>query len=151
MCQRPSAIHMEDGELHNETGPAMAWEDTKIYSIHGHTVPERVVMNPETITLEDIDKEADAEVKRIMMERYGMERYVVDSGAKIIDSDNGIGVEGSCPRALVEDKHGKRWIIGSDGSTERIYFIPVDAKAKTVSEAHQSISGVLESKIISEG
>ncbi len=35
-----------------------------------------------------IDKESNTEVQRIMIERYGWERYAEESNAKLIDDDN---------------------------------------------------------------
>ena len=68
--------------LHCDHGPAIYWPDGwSIYSIHGVRVTEQIVMRPETLTVEQIDAETNAEVRRIMVERFGMERYVRESGS----------------------------------------------------------------------
>jgi hypothetical protein len=46
------------------------------------TVPEDVVTNPSSITVARIDAEDNAEVRRVMLERYGEARYLQNSGAK---------------------------------------------------------------------
>lgn len=45
-------------------------------------------MNPEEITVEKIQEESNQEVRRAMIERYGQARYLKDSGAKKIHSDD---------------------------------------------------------------
>ena len=45
-------------------------------------------MSPETITVSEIEVENNAEIRRMMIERYGMERYLVDSGAKEVHQDD---------------------------------------------------------------
>ena len=50
-------------------------------------VPEDVVTTPSAITVARIDAENNAEVRRIMLERYGEARYLQDSGAKQVHRD----------------------------------------------------------------
>jgi len=58
-----------------------------IYAIHGTRVPAYVVDRPDLITTQLIDAEDNAEVRRVMIDRYGVDRYVKDSGAEIVHSD----------------------------------------------------------------
>ena len=51
-------------------------------------VPAFVVVKPEWITLKHIDTEQNAEVRRVMIERYGQERYLLDSKAEQIHRDD---------------------------------------------------------------
>lgn len=44
-------------------------------------------------------------------------------------------------RALVRRPNGNQFLVCSDSSTDRVYFIRVSDTAKTCSEAHESISG----------
>jgi hypothetical protein len=99
VCERPSVIHRElvrpdvtrgwgSHRLHCATGPAVAWPDGwGVYSIHGVRVPfkkRHIVEQPELITIADIETEANAELRRVMIDRYGPARYVVDSGARVV-------------------------------------------------------------------
>ena len=78
-----------DGRLHNETGPSIAYPDGwSLYYWHGVSVTQQIVEAPETITVEQIEKEANAEVRRVMIERYGQARYLSDSGAVAIHQDD---------------------------------------------------------------
>lgn len=99
VCERPTVISRElvdptrsrgwgSHRLHSETGPAVGFQDGwGVYAIHGVRVPAYVVEHPETITTALIDAEQNAEVRRVMIDRYGADRYVRDSGAHVVHSD----------------------------------------------------------------
>jgi hypothetical protein len=78
----------ERGRLHNLSGPALAYPDGfSIYAAHGVRVPERVIMSPETLTVSGISHEPNVEVRRVMIERFGAERYLRESGARVAHKD----------------------------------------------------------------
>lgn len=78
----------EQGRLHSLSGPSVAYPDGwKIYAVHGVRVPEYIIERPHEITTRKIDTENNAEIRRVMVERYGTDRYVMDSGAKPIHAD----------------------------------------------------------------
>ncbi|MGD9680371.1 MAG: DUF6745 domain-containing protein [Candidatus Obscuribacterales bacterium] len=79
----------EQNRLHCEDGPALSFQDGQaIHFIHGVVVPETVVTEPGSLTVELIEAETNVEVRRIMIERFGLERYIEESGAVLIDSDD---------------------------------------------------------------
>jgi hypothetical protein len=90
VSERHNILERDDrGRLHNLTGPAVAYPDGwSIYAVHGVRVPEYVIMSPETITVENIDSEQNAEVRRVMVDRYGADRYLVDSNAVEVHQDD---------------------------------------------------------------
>lgn len=68
--------------------PAVIYADgRKEYYVKGVRVPEYVVTQPERIKIDDINKETNTEVRRIMMERYGNAKYLQNSKAVLIDED----------------------------------------------------------------
>ncbi len=73
--------------LSNATGAALESDIEPLYFWHGVMVKEKVVLAPELITVADIREEENAEVRRVMMERYGLSRYIEDSGARQIHQD----------------------------------------------------------------
>jgi hypothetical protein len=90
LTERHNILHFDDRiRLHCEDGPALSYPDGwSIYAIHGVRVPEDVVMQPEALTVERIESEQNAEIRRVMIDRYGQVRYLQDSGAKEIHRDD---------------------------------------------------------------
>jgi len=86
---RPAAIHRDErGRLHNESGHAIAFRDgTGVYSWHGVRVPAEIIIHPENITPKHIDDERNAEVRRVMLERFTLARYVTEGGAEVLHED----------------------------------------------------------------
>jgi hypothetical protein len=89
---RPEQVSWEPGRmperLHAENGPALRYRDGwSVYALRGVRVPGEIIEKPETLTPARIDTEANAEVRRVLIERYGLARYVVDSGAEVLHQD----------------------------------------------------------------
>ena len=144
---RPDQIHLVDGQLHNDTGPAIHYRDGfEVYGIDGIRVPKRVVMDPKSLTIDEIQKEGNTEIRRIMINRFGPSDYLIGSGAKLVDSS----VVHGLLRAVVQDKRGEKWLVGTDGSTNRVYHMAVPSEVKTCHQAHNAICGFDETKIIME-
>jgi hypothetical protein len=138
------------GRLHAEDGPAIEFPDgLAIWAWHGVLVSERMVLHPETFSDDEVQSEANAEIQRVMIERMGAGEYLRKVGAKLIDMDS-LTLEGSAPRALMEDKNGQKWLVGTDGSTARVYTMSVPREARTCREAHRLIAGFPEDRLIAE-
>ena len=70
----------------------MAFRDgCALWAVHGVRVPQRVIEAPETITAEEITKEPNAEVRRVVLDRFGPARYIEAIGAKVVDRDAEFG------------------------------------------------------------
>ncbi|MGA0069526.1 MAG: DUF6745 domain-containing protein, partial [Miltoncostaeaceae bacterium] len=69
----PTEIHRDaENRPHREDGPFMSWRDgTALYAWHGIYTPAWIIEHPERITVELIEAEENAEVRRVMVERYG--------------------------------------------------------------------------------
>ena len=87
---KPEWIQRDEiGRLHCETGPAIRYPDGfSVFAIHGVRLPERIICLPESITLSDINAENNVAVRRAMIERYGPERFLTESGAAEIHRDD---------------------------------------------------------------
>jgi hypothetical protein len=87
-------VHVEEiptgrgRRLHHESSAALDSAVERLYFWHGVLVPAFVVVRPDLITVKHIAEEKNAEVRRVMMERYGHERYIVDIGAKREQADD---------------------------------------------------------------
>lgn len=85
--ERPQLASWDaNSRLDSTTGPALQYYDNfALYAIGGVTVDEQIVMRPRTQTTQQIIKEDNAEVRRIRIERYGWENFLVDLKAKRLD------------------------------------------------------------------
>ena len=99
VCEHPKEIHREQRaargwgshRLHNDSGAAILWDGWGVWAIYGVRVPRRIVEAPQTITLDEINAQTNAEVQRVMIERYGEDRYIVDSGMQPVAKDDRFG------------------------------------------------------------
>lgn len=121
--------------------------------MHGTRVPGWIIERPQDISVSRIDSELNAEVRRVMIERYGLFRYMQDSGAAVIHQlpDNYYlkGLRGA--RLLRKDQPGDEPIIiiavknstpEPDGSIKD-YLLRVDPNAyagKAASECHAAMA-----------
>ncbi len=79
-------IRDERGRLHSESGPAAMYPDGwSIYAWHGVRVPERVIVEREKTTVKDILAEQNTEIRRVMRNLYGTDRFMLDAGATEVD------------------------------------------------------------------
>jgi hypothetical protein len=87
-CERPlrQAVD-ENGHLHHETEAAFICRDGwQFHAWHGIRVPARVIEQPETLTAAEVLAEANAEVRRVMIERMG-DRFWHEAEATQLDAD----------------------------------------------------------------
>jgi len=136
--------------LHCEDGPAIRNDVENLYFWHGVLVPAYAILCPEQITVEEIRTESNAEVRRALIERMTPEKYLWESKAELVDADREKCRKGAAPRCLVRDAHGDQWLVGTDGGTKRVYYMPVVGTVKTCREAHESICGFDESRILAK-
>ncbi len=89
VSERPELVAVDDqGRLHSSDGPVIRYRDGfSAWAIDGVAVPDWVVTSPERITVEEIDHERNAEVRRVMIERVGYERLLRDGKAELVDED----------------------------------------------------------------
>jgi hypothetical protein len=91
LSDRPAWVDRDErGRLHSMSRQAIQYRDGwGFYCVHGVRLSDAqtyIVTQPEQITVAAIDAESNAEVRRVMIERYGQERYIRDSGAVLVDS-----------------------------------------------------------------
>ena len=87
VCEKTTLCKFdEQGRLHNEDDAAIKYPDGwGLYVVHGTRVPKKVVTRE--FTAEDITKEQNAEVRRVMMRFYGEARYIQEIGLKPVNVD----------------------------------------------------------------
>jgi hypothetical protein len=87
--ERPTAISCDDfGRLHAFDGPALAYPDGwQFYAWRGMEVPAGLIEGRGQLTVADIEAERNVELRRAMIEVYGQERFLLDSGAHAVHED----------------------------------------------------------------
>jgi hypothetical protein len=128
----------KDGRIHNDTGAAISFSDGyEIYAWHGTAVPRQIITNPSTISRARILREVNADVRRVMMQRYGIGRFLADDTVTILDESK-FGVLYSCivpyeiePLVMLQVKDS---VAETNGSC-REHFIRVPPYMKSAHEA----------------
>jgi len=89
VSERPRVLKLDErGRLHSDSGPAIAFGDGyRIYSWHGTTVPANLIDNPAVMTVGLILYETNAEVRRVMIERFGVSKFIAAANAKKVHED----------------------------------------------------------------
>ena len=88
LCERPDALRLdEQGRLHALNRPALSFaDDLLLYAWHGTMVPRRVV-DSHFLDAERIVAEPNSELRRMMIERYGLARFREEAGAQRLHRD----------------------------------------------------------------
>jgi len=152
VSDRPEILRVDDrNRPHCEDGPSHRWRDGwSLYYWHGVRVPAKAILAPQDLTIAEIRAEKNAEVRRVLRERFGEARYLAETGAKLVDSDYEGARKGAAPRALLEDDEKNLFLVGTDGSTGRTYYMRVARDVKTCREAHNALCGFEESVILNK-
>lgn len=78
----------ENERLHHGEGPALTFADgQKLYAWHGSSIPEWVITRRRFINPILIDLTENAEVRRVLIEIYGWQKYLRSFGTKVFHED----------------------------------------------------------------
>ncbi len=88
-CRFPVTATIDEAKRwHNSEAPAVTMADGEhFYAWHGTPIPASIVERRNQITPRSIELQPNQELRRIMLELYGMEKYLRKSAAKIIHQD----------------------------------------------------------------
>jgi hypothetical protein len=137
-CEKPSQFTFDlGGRIHNASGPALTFADGFAeHAWHGVSVEPRIIEAPDSISIDEIEAMLNAELRRVLVERYGEARYLQDSGAEEMQQDD-FGtlykkeIEGDEPLVMVK-------VVNSspepDGSYKD-YFLRVPPEVETAQQA----------------
>ncbi|HEX2314697.1 MAG TPA: hypothetical protein VHJ17_13230 [Thermomonospora sp.] len=89
VCERPVELHRDEpGRLHRGDGPAVSFPDGfALHAWRGMPIPADFIQTLTTLTADRIRREENAELRRVMLEYYGYDRYLADVGAKPLHRD----------------------------------------------------------------
>ncbi|WP_093170127.1 DUF6745 domain-containing protein [Sinosporangium album] len=137
VCERPTELHRDElSRLHRGDGPALAYPGGfGLHAWSGMPVPKDFITTLVNVTPERIRHEDNAELRRVMLEHYGFDRYLADTGAKPVQRDETgvlwrVHMDGDEPIVMVE-------VINStpepDGTSRR-YWLRVPPGTTTARE-----------------
>ncbi len=119
----------EQGRLHSSTGKCMQYRDGwGFYTWHGVRCSEKIILHPESLTKEDWLREENLEIRRVIQERLGNERFVELVGGVCIDH----GRRGDLIEIDIrpDPERIARFVHVKDTSTERMYHLRVPPSIK---------------------
>ncbi|MFF3095606.1 DUF6745 domain-containing protein [Streptomyces cyaneofuscatus] len=137
ISERPEALHRDEaGRLDHGAGPALAYRDGfALYAWRGMPVPADFLADLASLTPQRIREEENAELRRVMLEYYGYDRYLTESGAEPVHRDETgilwrIALDGDEDVVMVE-------VVNStpepDG-THRTYWLRVPPATRTAKD-----------------
>ncbi|WP_370093511.1 DUF6745 domain-containing protein [Streptacidiphilus sp. MAP12-20] len=89
LTERPVLLRQDEaGRLHSGDGAALAYGDG--FALHawcGMPVPGSLFERLGSVTPEEIREQPNAELRRVMLEHYGYDRYLAESGAQPVHRD----------------------------------------------------------------
>ncbi|MFI5721763.1 DUF6745 domain-containing protein [Streptomyces cyaneofuscatus] len=137
ISERPEALHRDEaGRLDHGAGPALAYRDGfALYAWRGMPVPADFLAELASLTPQRIREEENAELRRVMLEFYGYDRYLTESTAEPVHRDEmgilwRIALDGDEDVVMVE-------VVNStpepDG-THRTYWLRVPPTTRTAKD-----------------
>jgi hypothetical protein len=147
LTERPTALHRDNiGRLHHGDGPALSYPDGwALYAWRGMPIPPSVADELPSLTVQRIQDEPNAEVRRVMLEFFGFDRYLRECQAKEVSRDEygvlwRVNLPDDEPLVMVE-------VVNStpepDG-TSRTYFLRVPPRTRTPREGVAWTFGLTE-------
>lgn len=142
VSQKPKSIILEDTNdcidpyrrrLHSENGPSLTFRDgTEFYYWRGINVDKKIIVDPSSITIAEIQAEQNAEKRRVMIKQLGYESYLKKGSFTLVDESvfGKLFVDGDGIK-IVEVINGTP---DRDGSFKK-YFIPVHPDSMTAHDA----------------
>jgi hypothetical protein len=103
----------------------------------GVTVNEKVVFRPETISASEVLTERNAEVRRVMLERIGFERFLKLADAKVLHQDTDHGGERRLLKVEIPNDEALVCVSFLCPSTNRQYVVRVPP---TMTSCHAAVA-----------
>jgi hypothetical protein len=137
LTERPTTLTRDNvGRLHRGEGAALEFPDGYgLWAWRGMPIPESLAADLPTLTARRIRREENAEIRRVMLEHFGYDRYMREVGAHKMGSDETgilwrVNLDGDEPLVMVE-------VVNStpepDG-TSRVYWLRVPPRTRTARE-----------------
>lgn len=140
--ERPTAIHMNNGLLHRDGGPALEFADgLKVWALNGVRVSQEIAETPATkLSSKLVTTETNAEVRREIVRKIGIEKVCKSLKAEVIDK------EGDYELMLLDLGDGRKrpYLKMINPSTSTYHIEGVHPDCKTVKAALEFRNGTSE-------
>jgi hypothetical protein len=134
LTERPLAVHRDNvGRLHHGDGPALSYPDGwELYAWRGMPIAPEVAAELPNLTVARIQAEDNAEVRRVMLEYFGFDRYLRECDAKKVQTDETgilwrVDLPNDEPLVMVEVVNA----TPEPDGTRRTYFLRVPPNTRT--------------------
>ncbi len=107
----------------------------------GVPITHRIAFHPETITSEEILKEENVELRRVMIEKMGYQTFIKEANAKLIHQDEDPGGPRMLYKIDLEEDEPLVCLSVNCPSTGRNYIIRVPPQMKSCHQAAAWIAG----------
>jgi hypothetical protein len=89
LSERPDVLERDNvGRLHRGEGPALGYPDGyRLFAWRGMPIPADLADELPRLDVDRIKRETNAEVRRVMLEHYGYDRYLRESDARRMSED----------------------------------------------------------------
>ena len=133
ISEKPTKIKMKNMILHNENGMAVEYSDGfGVYSLNGVRVTKEIVETPaEQLDPQLILKEQNAEIRREIVRKIGIERVCQKLGAKTIDKKYGYELVG----LSLGDNRIRPYLKMINPSTNTFHLEGISPEIKTIDQA----------------
>ncbi len=147
LAARPTMQLNEAGEIHNESGPAVTWADgTRLWFLDGHMLDEGgriIIEKPRELSVEKILRIRNEETRRVAIDKYDLEHFIVESGCPILDHrenalDNTIEILVGPPE---QEQWGSKRMVLFCRSTGRRYLLGVPREIESCADGQKWLAG----------
>ena len=133
MSYKPLEIHMKGNVLHKDLAPAIKFRgDYEIFALNGVEMSKELVMTPaQELDVQLVLKEKNAEIRREIVRKIGVERLLTELKADVIDEMDSYQLLG----LTLDDGRVRPYLKMTNPSTGTFHVEGVAPEIKTVVEA----------------
>jgi hypothetical protein len=115
----------------------------------GVRVSDRIAFNPETITVREILRETNVELRRVLLERVGMEWFCANARAQVVDRDFDPGGERRLLRVVLDGGENEDVVCLEVRcpSTGRKYLLRVPPQLSSCAQAAAWLAGFSSARL----
>ena len=107
----------------------------------GVNIDRRIAFHPEQITIDEVLSERNTERRRVLLDRYGLSRFLEDAESERLDADSDPGGPRQLLRIALDDDEPLVALACSCPSTGRQYMLRVPPQTKTCHQAAAWMAG----------